>query len=43
MLSQLYVLLPLLILLIGLLAVYLIVSVLMDFYLGALVIETVQK
>ncbi|WP_259713279.1 hypothetical protein [Weissella confusa] len=42
MINQFYVLLPMLLLIGGVLAVYLIVSVLIDFYMGALVIEEVD-
>lgn len=42
MISQLYVLLPMFLMIGGVLAVYLIVSVLIDFYMGALVIEEVD-
>ncbi len=42
MINQFYVLLPMFLLIGGVLAVYLIVSVLIDFYMGALVIEYVS-
>lgn len=42
MINQFYVLLPMFLLIGGVLAVYLIVSVLIDFHMGALVIEEVD-